>query len=197
MCTMNMSLDVRLYQTTNTLLQVTRTSELDLLLAWQDYGSRCDKPWDRVRTGPSFYPPSSRILNNCVHLLLCSYTRDNTWKIVEKKLVMTRCCKVMLDENVICQLYVTLTSHHQECFPFLDGNNKYGSHDHSHHRAAAYLRCPHYDKTGNSAIQINSSFKNRVCFYHVANIIARHCYLSIIFIKSNDKFNDMIQLIFS
>jgi len=44
-----------------------------------------------------------------------------------------------------------LTSHHQECFPFLDGNSKYGSHGHSHHRAAAYLRCLHYDKTGNSA----------------------------------------------
>lgn len=48
--------------------------------------------------------------------------------------------------------HATLTSHHQECFPFLDGNNKYGSHGHSHHRAAAYLRCPHYDKTGNSVI---------------------------------------------
>lgn len=52
-----------------------------------------------------------------------------------------------------------LTSHHQECFPFLDGNNKYGSHGRSHHRATVYLRCPRYDKTGNSVSKINSSFK--------------------------------------
>lgn len=54
---------------------------LDSLLAWQDYGSRCDKPWDRVRTGPNFYRLSFRILNNYVRPLLCSYTRDNTCNV--------------------------------------------------------------------------------------------------------------------